>query len=86
MTWWIVPSGDRETDLVVELGRRGDVAFLLDVKSHAAGPDQDAATLRSERLRDNCLGGPCPYASSRKSPLAWDLTHIEGSRLNQCCD
>ena len=84
MTWWIVPSGDRETDLVVELGRRGDVAFLLDVKSHAARPDQDAATIRSERLGDNCLGGPCPYASSRKRPVACELPHVKSSPLNHC--
>ncbi len=35
MARWIVPSGDREADLVVELGRRRDIAFLLNVESHA---------------------------------------------------
>ena len=31
----VVPGGDRKADLVVQLGRRRDVAFLLDVESHA---------------------------------------------------
>jgi hypothetical protein len=35
----VVPGGDGETDLVVELGRCRYVAFLLDVESHAGGPD-----------------------------------------------
>ena len=35
----VVPGGDSETDLVVELGRCRYVAFLLDVESHAGGPD-----------------------------------------------
>lgn len=52
-----MPGGDCETDLVVELGRRWNVAFLLDVESHAGGPDQDAATIRSEWLGDNSLVG-----------------------------
>ena len=64
MPGWVMPGGDREADLVVELGRRRYVAFLLDVESHAGGPDQDAATIRSEWLGDNCRGGPCPYDSS----------------------
>jgi hypothetical protein len=58
-----MPGGDGEADLVVELGRRRDVAFLLDVESHAGGPDQDAATLRTERLGDNSLVGLCPCAN-----------------------
>ena len=62
MARWVVPSCDREANLVVKLGRRRDVAFLLDVESHAGGPDQDAATLRSERLGDNCLVGTSPCA------------------------
>ncbi len=47
MAWWVMPSSYREADLVVELGRRWDVAFLLDMESHAVGPDQYAATLRT---------------------------------------
>ncbi len=35
----VVPGSDGETDLVVELGRCRNVAFLLDVESHAGGPD-----------------------------------------------
>jgi hypothetical protein len=35
----VVPGGDSETDLVIELGRCRYVAFLLDVESHAGGPD-----------------------------------------------
>jgi len=30
-----MPSSDREANLVVQLGRRRNVAFLLDVESHA---------------------------------------------------
>ena len=62
MPRWVVPSRDCEANLVVKLGRRRDVAFLLDVESHAGGPDQDAATLRSERLGDNSFFGLCPCA------------------------
>ena len=50
-----MPCGDGEADLVVQLGRRGDVAFLLDMKSHAGGPGCNAATIRSESTGDNCL-------------------------------
>ena len=50
-----MPCGDGEADLVVQLGRRGDVAFLLDMKSHAGGPGCNAATIRSESAGDNCL-------------------------------
>ncbi|WP_236629549.1 hypothetical protein [Synechococcus sp. BS55D] len=64
----VVARRDREADLVVQLGRRRDVAFLLDVESHAGGPDRNAATIRSDRLGDNCCGGLCPYASFGFSP------------------
>ena len=50
-----MPCGNGETDLVVQLGRRWDVAFLLDMKSHAGGPGCNAATIRSESAGDNCL-------------------------------
>ena len=50
-----MPCGDGEADLVVQLGRRGDVAFLLDMKSHAGGPGCNAATIRSESAGDNWL-------------------------------
>ena len=50
-----MPCGDGEADLVVQLGRRGDVAFLLDMKSHAGGPGCNAATIRSESTGDNWL-------------------------------
>ena len=50
-----MPCGDGEADLVVKLGRRGDVAFLLDMKSHAGGPGCNAATIRSESAGDNWL-------------------------------
>ena len=50
-----MPCGNREADLVVQLGRRWDVAFLLDMKSHAGGPGCNAATIRSESAGDNCL-------------------------------
>ena len=63
VAWWVMACRDGETDLVVELGRRRNVAFLLDVESHAGGPDRIGATLRSDRPGDNCLGGLCPYAN-----------------------
>ena len=50
-----MPCGNREADLVVQLGRRWDVAFLLDMKSHAGGPGRNAATIRSESAGDNWL-------------------------------
>ena len=53
MTGGVVPGCDRETDLVVELGRRRYVAFLLDVESHAGRTDQDAATIRTDLPGDN---------------------------------
>ena len=53
-----MPCGNGETDLVVQLGRRGDVAFLLDMKSHAGGPGCNAATIRSESAGDNWLCVP----------------------------
>ena len=49
----VVARRDREADLVVELGRRRNVAFLLNVESHAGGPDRIGATLRSDRPGDN---------------------------------
>ena len=48
-----MPRRDRETDLVVQLGRRRDVAFLLDVESHAGGTGLNAATIRSDSRGDN---------------------------------
>ena len=53
-----MPCGNGETDLVVQLCRRGDVAFLLDMKSHAGGPGRNAATIRSESAGDNWLCVP----------------------------
>ena len=35
MAWGIVPGSNRKADLVVQLGRCWNVAFLLDVESHA---------------------------------------------------
>jgi len=58
-----MPCGDGEADLVVELSRCRDVAFLLDVESHAGGPDRIAATLRTDGLGDNYPGGQCPCAN-----------------------
>ena len=49
----VMTRGDREADLVVKLGRRRNVAFLLNVESHAGGPDRIVATLRSDRSGDN---------------------------------
>ena len=66
-----MPSGDGETDLVVQLGRRGDVAFLLDMKSHAGGPGCNAATIRSESAGDNCLCVREPVTISNSPSGDW---------------
>ena len=53
MTWRVMPRCYGKTDLVVELCRRRNVAFLLDMESHAGGTGLNAATIRSELLGDN---------------------------------
>ena len=53
MAGGVMPGSDCKTNLVVELGRRRYVAFLLDVESHAGRPDQDAATIRTDPSGDN---------------------------------
>ena len=53
---WVMPGRNGEADLVVQLGRCRNVAFLLDVESHAGGPGWNAATLRSECSGDNWFG------------------------------
>jgi hypothetical protein len=53
MPRWVMPRCDGETDLVVELRRCRNVAFLLDMESHAGGTGLNAATIRSELLGDN---------------------------------
>ena len=74
-----MPCGDGEADLVVELSRGRDVAFLLDVESHAGGPDRIAATLRTDGLGDNYPGGQCPCANCSK-PRRLDLISAFGKR------
>ena len=70
-----MPCGDGEADLVVQLGRRGDVAFLLDMKSHAGGPGCNAATIRSESAGDNWLCVPELVTISNSPSGDWvDLT------------
>ena len=70
-----MPCGDGETDLVVQLGRRWDVAFLLDMKSHAGGPGCNAATIRSESAGDNWLCVPELVTISNSPSGDWvDLT------------
>ena len=70
-----MPCGNREADLVVQLGRRWDVAFLLDMKSHAGGPGCNAATIRSESAGDNCLCVPELVTISNSPSGDWvDLT------------
>ena len=51
----IMPRCDGKTDLVVELRRRRNVTFLLDMKSHAGGTGLNAATIRTDSFGDNCL-------------------------------
>ena len=70
-----MPCGNGEADLVVQLGRRGDVAFLLDMKSHAGGPGCNAATIRSESAGDNWLCVPELVTISNSPSGDWvDLT------------
>ena len=70
-----MPCGDGEADLVVQLGRCWDVAFLLDLKSHAGGPGCNAATIRSESAGDNCLCVRELVTISNSSSVDWvDLT------------
>ena len=45
-----MPRCDGKADLVVELSRRRNVAFLLDMESHAGGTGLNAATIQA-----NCL-------------------------------
>ena len=68
-----------EADLVVELRRRRDVAFLLDVESHAGvGPIGLVATIRTLGLGDNppvgiraCAGWAwCEWAT------LWEVVHL----------
>ena len=56
-----MPRSDGKTDLVVELRRRRNIAFLLDMKSHAGGTGLNAATIRSELLGDNWGCVLCSY-------------------------
>lgn len=67
----VVPCSNGEADLVVQLGRRGDVAFLLDMKSHAGGPGCNAATIRSESAGDNCLCVREPVTISNSPSGDW---------------
>ena len=79
-----MPGGDGETDLVVQLGRRWDVAFLLDMKSHAGGPGCNAATIRSESAGDNWLCVPELVTISNSPSGDWvDLT--SGAVPLRCC-
>ena len=57
----IVARCDGETDLVVELRRSRNVAFLLDMESHAGGTGLNAATIRSELPGDNWVCVLCSY-------------------------
>ena len=61
MPWRVMPRCDGKTDLVVELRRRRNVAFLLDMESHAGGTGRNAATIRSELLGDNWGCVLCSY-------------------------
>ena len=79
-----MPCGNREADLVVQLGRRWDVAFLLDMKSHAGGPGCNAATIRSESAGDNCLCVRELVTISNSASSHWvDLT--SGAVPLHCC-
>jgi carboxymethylenebutenolidase len=70
-----MPCSDGEADLVVQLGRRRDVAFLLDMKSHADGPRCNAATIRSDSSGDNWLCVREPVTISNSAGGDWvDLT------------
>ena len=83
MAWWVVPGRDRKTDLVVQLGRRRYVAFLLDVESHAGRPDQDAATIRTESPGDNwvCVLQLCDNSNRIPGQLGLDREQRSCSAL-----
>jgi len=49
----VMPRCDGKADLVVELRRRRNIAFLLNMESHAGGTGLNAATIRSELPGDN---------------------------------
>ena len=66
----VMPRRDGKTDLVVELRRRRNVAFLLDVESHAGGTGLNAATIRSELPGDNWECVLWAYDSGQL-PFAW---------------
>jgi len=53
-----------ETNLVVKLTRGRDVAFLLNMKSHAAGTGRNVATIRTGGPGDNPLFVLISYDSS----------------------
>jgi len=59
----VMPRCDGKTDLVVELRRRRNVAFLLDMESHAGGTGLNAATIRSELSGDNWACVLCSYGN-----------------------
>ena len=79
-----MPCGNREADLVVQLGRRWDVAFLLDMKSHAGGPGCNAATIRSESAGDNCLCVPELVTISNSPSGDW-VDSTSGAVTLRCC-
>ena len=56
MAGWVVPGCDRKADLVVQLSGCRNVAFLLDVESHAGWSGLNAATLRIKSPGDNWVG------------------------------
>ena len=66
----VVPRCDGEADLVVKLRRRRNVAFLLDMESHAGGTGRNAATIRSELPGDN-WGFVLCSCDSVHLPFAW---------------
>ena len=68
----VMPRCDGKTDLVVELRRRRNVAFLLDMESHAGGTGLNAATIRSELLGDNWgVSYAVMETSDSSAPVRW---------------
>ena len=79
----VMPSCDGEADLVVKLRRGRNVAFLLDMESHAGGTGRNAATIRSELPGDN-WGVSCGPVTIPNSPSSGWVDLANGAVPLRC--
>ena len=84
MAGWVVPGGDGEADLVVQLRRCRDIAFLLNMESHAGWPELNAATLRIKGSGDNWVGVLEVMTRSDCSSGAWVQLEAPGGVPMRC--